>query len=332
MDTKGLNANDIAFYSTVEQRSVEWLWYPYIPYGKITLLQGDPGDGKSTFMLHLVARITTKRDLPNGKPFPECQNVIYQCSEDSPFDTIKPRLIAAGADCDRVAFISEENKNLTIDDPRIEEAIVHTNARLCIFDPIQAYIPSDSDMQNAAKMRAVMKRLAGVAEQTRCAVILIGHMTKTVGGKNLYRGLGSIDIAAAARSVLMIERDPEDSSIRYMFPVKSSLAYEGCAIRFMFDRLLGFRFLGTSNYKSPSDSGMKEKSKSQQTERMIRTMLMGGELSGRFVIEHIKEIGISERTIRSVARRIGIKPFRKGSIWYWKLESNSKSLEDQSDE
>ena len=163
MDTKGLNANDIAFYSTVEQRSVEWLWYPYIPYGKITLLQGDPGDGKSTFMLHLVARITTKRDLPDGKPFPECQNVIYQCSEDSPFDTIKPRLIAAGADCDRVAFISEENKNLTIDDPRIEEAIVHTNARLCIFDPIQAYIPSDSDMQNAAKMRAVMKRLAGVA-------------------------------------------------------------------------------------------------------------------------------------------------------------------------
>ena len=192
-----------------------------LPYGKITLLQGDPGDGKSTFMLHLVAKITTKGKLPDGKMFPECQNVIYQCSEDSPSDTIKPRLIAAGANCERVAFITEENSDLTIDDHRVEEAIVHTNARLCIFDPIQAYIPPDSDMQNAAKMRAVMKRLAGVAERTRCAIVLIGHMTKATSGKNLYRGLGSIDIAATARSVLMIERDPEDSTILYMQSAKS---------------------------------------------------------------------------------------------------------------
>ena len=130
-------------------------------------------------MLQLVARITTKRKMPDGKPFPECQNVIYQCSEDNPNDTIKPRLIAAGADCDRVAFISEESRGLTIDDRRVEDAIVRTQARLCVFDPIQAYIPPDSDMLNAAKMRAVMKRLAGVAERTRCAIVLIGHMTKT---------------------------------------------------------------------------------------------------------------------------------------------------------
>ncbi len=320
MDTKALSNNEIAYYSAVEQRNVEWLWYPYIPYGKITLLQGDPGDGKSTFMLHLVARITTKGKLPDGKMFPECQNVIYQCSEDSPSDTIKPRLIAAGANCERVAFITEENSDLTIDDHRVEEAIVHTNARLCIFDPIQAYIPPDSDMQNAAKMRAVMKRLAGVAERTRCAIVLIGHMTKATSGKNLYRGLGSIDIAATARSVLMIERDPEDSSIRYMFPIKSSLAYEGCAIRFMFDRLIGFQFLGTSNYKSVSEPDQDEGSKAQRAERMIRAMLSDGEQAGKTIIEHIQEAGISEHTIRLIARRIGVKPFRKGTKWYWKLE------------
>ncbi|MBQ6481659.1 MAG: AAA family ATPase [Anaerolineaceae bacterium] len=331
MDTKALDSNEIAYYSTVTQRSVEWLWYPYIPYGKITLLQGDPGDGKSTFMLHLVARITTKGKLPDGKAFPECQNVIYQCSEDSPADTIKPRLIAAGADCDRVAFISEENDELTIDDHRVEEAIVRTNARLCIFDPIQAYIPPDSDMQNAAKMRAVMKRLAGVAERTRCAIVLIGHMTKAASGKNLYRGLGSIDIAATARSVLMIERDPGDSSIRYMFPVKSSLAYEGCAIRFMFDRLIGFQFLGTSNYKSAPMSDMDDGSKAQRAERMMRAMLLDGEQVGSSIIEHIQETGISEHTIRLTARKIGVKSFRKGTKWYWKLEQFTQPQEVQYD-
>lgn len=331
MDTKALDSNEISYYSTVTQRNVEWLWYPYIPYGKITLLQGDPGDGKSTFMLHLVARITTKGKLPDGKTFPECQNVIYQCSEDSPSDTIKPRLIAAGADCDRVAFISEDKDELTIDDRRVEQAILSTNARLCIFDPIQAYIPSDSDMQNAAKMRAIMKRLAGVAERTRCAIVLIGHMTKAASGKNLYRGLGSIDIAATARSVLMIERDPEDSSIRYMFPVKSSLAYEGCAIRFMFDRLIGFQFLGTSNYKSAPMSDIDDGSKAQRAERMIRAMLLDGEQVGSTIIEHIQGTGISEHTIRLTARKIGVKPFRKGTKWYWKLEQFTQPQEVEYD-
>ena len=153
-----------------------------------------------------------------------------------------------------------------------------------------------------------IKRLAGVAERTRCAIVLIGHMTKATSGKNLYRGL------------LMIERDPEDSSIRYMFPIKSSLAYEGCAIRFMFDRLIGFQFLGTSNYKSISEPDQDEGSKAQRAERMIRAMLSDGEQAGKTIIEHIQEAGISEHTIRLIARRIGVKPFRKGTKWYWKLE------------
>ena len=186
-------------------------------------------------------------------------------------------------------------------------------------------------MQNAAKMRAVMKRLARVAERTRCAIVLIGHMTKAASGKNLYRGLGSIDIAATARSVLMIERDPEDSSIRYMFPVKSSLAYEGCAIKFMFDRLIGFQFLGTSNYKSAPIAEMDDGSKAQRAERMIRAMLLEGEQVGSSVIEHIQGTGISEHTIRLTARKIGVKSFRKGMKWYWKLEQFTQPQEVQYD-
>ena len=177
---------EVEYYSAVRETKVEWLWYPYIPFGKITLLQGDPGDGKSTFILDLIARITTGRVLPDLETVPSCHNVIYQCSEDNYADTIKPRLISAGADCDKVAFIVENDQSLTIDDVRIEDAVEKTGARLLVFDPIQAYIPADSDMLNASKMRSVMKRIANVAAKYMCAVVLIGHMTKANGGKNLY--------------------------------------------------------------------------------------------------------------------------------------------------
>ena len=88
---------EIEYYSAVRETRVEWLWYPYIPFGKITLLQGDPGDGKSTFILHLISRITTGGLLPDGDKTALCHSVIYQCSEDSYSDTIKPRLITAAS-------------------------------------------------------------------------------------------------------------------------------------------------------------------------------------------------------------------------------------------
>lgn len=222
------------YYSSVTQRKVEWLWYPYIPYGKITILQGDPGEGKSTFILNIAALLTTGQKMPDGTGGGKAQTVIYQCAEDDVADTIKPRLLAAGADCDRVAYIIDDNSELTFEDSRIEEVLAQTGARLLVIDPIQAFLVQDSDMQSAARMRAALSKLADVAARYKCAVILVGHLTKSYGGKNLYRGLGSIDIAAIARSVLMISRDSTESSVRYMFPVKASLAPEGSAIGFSF--------------------------------------------------------------------------------------------------
>ena len=125
---------------TVETENVQWLWYPYIPLGKITIVQGDPGEGKTTFALAVIAALT------RGEPLPECEeamepmNVIYQTAEDGLADTIKPRLVTAGADCSRVLVIDETNKELTLIDERLEEAIKETGARLIVLDPIQAYL------------------------------------------------------------------------------------------------------------------------------------------------------------------------------------------------
>ena len=205
----------LTLYSDVQATSVRWLWYPFIAVGKITLLQGDPGDGKSTMMMHLIAELSKGGTLPDGKTIGMPQRSIYQCSEDGISDTIKPRLEKCGADCRNVAFINEETySGLTLDDERIRQAIIEFRPRLVVIDPIQAYLGSDSDLQIAGRARRLMQRLGMWASMYDCAIVLIGHLNKKEGTKGLYRSLGSIDVVAAARSVLQVERDAEKSDIR----------------------------------------------------------------------------------------------------------------------
>lgn len=122
MSERIMNLN-VRYYSSVEPQKVSWLWYPYIPFGKVTILQGDPGDGKSTMILDLISRLTTGTELPDGQKIKETINCVYQCSEDNLADTIKPRLLTAGADCSKVAFIDELNESLKLDDERIAKTI-----------------------------------------------------------------------------------------------------------------------------------------------------------------------------------------------------------------
>jgi hypothetical protein len=313
------------YYSSVTEKSIEWLWYPYIPYGKLTLLQGDPGEGKSTFILNMVALLTKGLPMPDGSMTKTAQTVIYQCAEDNSADTIKPRLIQAGADCSKVAFIEEGEKSLTLDDPRLEEALILTGARLLVLDPLQAYMGQDSDMQSAARMRTVMGKLASLADKYQCAVVLIGHMNKSSKGKQLYRGLGSIDIVALARSVLMIEHDRDNPDIRYMFSIKSSLAPQGDAIGFTFVEKQGFRWLGRCK-RNVEDEGKAQKSyvtKKQRAREYLEVMLSAGDETSTSVYEKMKSLGICERTVRWAQQELGIKAYRKGNAWYWHMEKGN---------
>ena len=214
----------LTLYSEVQSTDVRWLWYPFIAIGKITLLQGDPGDGKSTMMMNLIAELSTGGKTPDGCKIGAPQKVIYQCSEDGVSDTIKPRLERCGADCGKIAFINEEVYNgLTLDDERIRQAIIEFRPRLVVIDPIQAYLGSDSDLQIAGRARKLMRRLGMWAAGYDCAIVLIGHLNKKEGSKGLYRSLGSIDVVAAARSVLQVERDTENPDIRIVHKSKTVL-------------------------------------------------------------------------------------------------------------
>ena len=163
---------EIIRMSEVDTQTVEWLWEPYIPFGKVTIVQGNPGEGKTTFALRLAAACTNRKPFPHmavHEPF----NVIYQTAEDGLGDTIKPRLMEAEADLDRVLVIDESKQGLSLSDERIERAIRQTGARLIILDPIQAYVGEKTDMNKANEIRPMFRRLAEIAERTGCAVILI---------------------------------------------------------------------------------------------------------------------------------------------------------------
>ena len=294
--------------SDVELTPVEWLWKPYLPFGKLSVLQGNPGEGKTYFAMHLAAACTNGKLLPNMERM-EPFNVIYQTAEDGLGDTVKPRLIEAGADLDRVLVIDDSEVQLTLSDERIERAIIENNARLVIIDPIQAYLGADVDMNRANEVRPIFMRLGQVAQRTGCAILLIGHLNKAAGMQSLQRGLGSIDIAAAVRSVMFIGKLKHDPTMRILTHEKSSLAPPGVSLAFSLGDEGGFRWVG--EYDITADemlSGIEpqRETKTQQAKDLICTLLAGGkQVLSEDIDKAALERGIPGRTVRDAKRELG---------------------------
>ena len=307
--------------SDIEAQEIEWLWYPYIAYGKLAIVQGDPGDGKTTLILNLAAKLTKGEGLDENMKVMEPMNVIYQTAEDGLADTVKPRLLQAGADCEKVLVIDESEKSLSMLDERIEEALIKTGARVLILDPIQAYLGSGTDMNRANEVRNMTKRLAALAEKYKCAIILIGHMNKAAGNKAAYRGMGSIDFYAVARSVLLVGRVEGEPNIRAMVQIKNNLAEFGHAKAFRLSEE-GFRWLG--DYEITADEvlgGYAPKiNKLEQAKDLLRELSKELEkVESNSIYDMAKEQNISKRTLENAKREMGIRAKRENGSWYWPL-------------
>ena len=314
----------------VEVEKIDWLLYPFIPFGKVTIVQGDPGEGKTTMVLQIIAKLTKgEAVLPSGSDEPALEektmdlepvNVIYQTAEDGLGDTIKPRLLSAGADCSRVMVIDDNDQALTMMDARLEEAIIKTKARLVVLDPIQGFLGAAVDMHRANEIRPLMKRVAVLAEKYHCAIILIGHMNKNSNGKSSYRGLGSIDFQAAARSVLIVGRIKDEPEIRVVCHVKSSLAPEGKSIAFRLDKDTGFEWIG--EYDISADdllSGDNRGQKIHAAKEFLQEVLTSGSVAQTKVAEEAESRGIKKKTLWNAKKELEIESVKIGNQWFWML-------------
>ena len=313
----------------VEVEKIDWLIYPFIPFGKVTIVQGDPGEGKTTMVLQIIAKLTKGEPVLPGSDEPILEgktmaldpvNVIYQTAEDGLGDTIKPRLLAAGADCSRVMVIDDNDQALTMMDARLEEAIIQTKARLVVLDPIQGFLRADVDMHRANEIRPLMKRVAVLAEKYHCAIILIGHMNKNSNGKSSYRGLGSIDFQAAARSVLIVGRIKDEPEIRVVCHVKSSLAPEGKSIAFRLDKDKGFEWIG--EYDISADdllSGDNRGQKIHAAKEFLKEILVSGSMAQTKVAEEAESRGIKKKTLWNAKKELEIDSVKIGNQWFWML-------------
>ena len=314
----------------VEIEKIGWLLYPFIPFGKVTIVQGDPGEGKTTMVLQIIAKLTKgEAVLPSNSDESALEektmdlepvNVIYQTAEDGLGDTIKPRLLSAGADCSRVMVIDDNDQALTMMDARLEEAIIKTKARLVVLDPIQGFLGAAVDMHRANEIRPLMKRVAVLAEKYHCAIILIGHMNKNSNGKSSYRGLGSIDFQAAARSVLIVGRIKDEPEIRVVCHVKSSLAPEGKSIAFRLDKDTGFEWIG--EYDISADdllSGDNRGQKIHEAKEFLKEILVSGSVAQTKVAEEAESRGIKKKTLWNAKKELEIESVKIGNQWFWML-------------
>ena len=308
--------------SEVQQTEVEWFWHPYIPFGKLTIIHGNPGEGKTFFAMQLAAACTNRKFLPQMEPF-EPFNMIFQTAEDGLGDTVKPRLLSAEADLERVLVIDDADNPLTLADERIENAIRENHARLVIIDPLQAFLGANVDMNRANEVRPIFRRLADVAQATNCAIVMIGHLNKAAGSQSTYRGLASIDITAVVRSLLFIGKVKTDPTTRVIVHEKSSLAPPGQSLAFSLGDEKGFRWIGAYDISAEDllagGEGNKTELKQEQAVKLIDEFLSEGrKVSIAEINKEAAERGISERTVRLARNSMGdkIASERQGKDWW----------------
>jgi hypothetical protein len=327
----------------VAARKVEWLWPGRIPFGKLTLVDGDPGVGKSTMIVDLAARVTTGSPMPGETTRRPPAAVVMLSAEDDIADTIRPRLEAAGADLERVFILDHvvdgadvRPPELPRDLPLIEAKVDELGALLVSVDPLMAYFGGEIRTGIDHHVRRALHPAKGVAERTRAAFVVARHLNKGSDSGALYRGGGSIGISGAARSVLTVGANPNNPGQYVLAPTKVNLAAKPPSLgyRLVNDELREVpRILWQGAVEVTADALVtrpeRETPEQQEAAGFLREELVKGAARWDTVAELARQQDISERTLRrareamkakgEVDKRQHGRPGEPGMFWEWFL-------------
>jgi hypothetical protein len=324
--------------ASVLPEPVEWLIWPYLPLRKLTVCEGDPGEGKTYAALAMCASITCGRVPISGENGHAPANVLYLTAEDDPRDTLRPRFDSLGGDPQHFHVLrdtkcgcdgKQEYGPLWLTDiAMIERALELTRPVLVVVDPLQGFLGAEVDFHRANEVRPVLANLARLAERFDCAFIIVRHLSKGAQSRALYRGLGSVDIVAAARSVLLAGHVPHDPTQRALVHLKSSCAPLGPAVGYRLDEK-GFAWTGVSQLSAgdllaPEEMG--SKSALDEAKEFIRTTLSGGSKPTRMVEQSAKQQDISLITLRRAAKLLGVRRRPSGFKGEWTMELPNSQL------
>lgn len=338
----------------VQPQPVRWLWPGRIPLGKLTIVDGDPGLGKSLITLDLAARVSCGGAMPDGAA---CDldgpaGVVLLTAEDDPADTIRPRLDAAGADCSRIVMLQGIRETTTLPDGTektttrlptlgdivaLERAVQEVGAKLVIVDPVMAYT-GKADSHVDSEVRAVLARLAEMAQRLGVAVVVVRHLNKTGGGNPLYRGGGSIGFIASARSGLLVAPDPDDPNgrRRILASTKSNLAELASSLAYAIEAPYGvaqIHWLGSSDHSAKTllaaQNDGEEKTAVDEAKDFLTDLLSDGPVEAKVAKAEAKDAGISERTLARAKTLLGVRAVKLGfgdsGRWMWDLPANKQT-------
>ncbi|MDQ3639087.1 MAG: AAA family ATPase [Actinomycetota bacterium] len=327
--------------SDVAPEKIDWLWPGRLPRGKVVLLDGDPGLGKSLVTLDLAARVSAGRGWPDGGGC-EPDGVVLLSAEDGLADTIRPRFDAAGGVPARAVALStvpdtegnERQIAIPHDLGTIEAAIERVGAVLVVIDPLAAFLAGDVNSHRDQDVRRALAPLARLAERTGAAVVVVRHLNKASGGNALYRGGGSIGIVGAARMAFVVGKDTEDEERRVLAPIKSNLAAPAPSLVFGLEPAengaprVAWRGQSTLDasalLSAPTDP--EERSVLQEARDLLRDALSDGPVPASDVKREARSADISERTLKTAKRELGVFASREGESgkrgggrWLWAL-------------
>lgn len=313
--------------SSVKARKVQWLWEPYIPFGMITILEGDPGLGKSFLSMFLASEISSGGHLPDGGDLDQ-GNVLYISAEDDPSYTTRPRIDAMGGDPERIRVL---NGRLAFDDGGLKllrAELDQNEPELIIIDPWVSFIPPDTRVKDSNSIRALIDKVESVAKDYDCAIVLIRHLTKMKQDNALYQGGGTVDMIAAARSAIRIGQHPDNPDHRVMAHLKHNVGPKGASWVYMMQiptedgGVPRLEFIGEEEISVNELNAAVGKTNARPkdaAEEFLKRELRNGPRKAKEMLALAEQVGISKRTLDRARTRMGVHAEQKSGHWKWSL-------------